>query len=72
MRIFEPHAHDVADDGRLRGDGGLRREGARRAGLLARPAAHVRRVSFVDYFNSLLGWSASSRSSASATTARSA
>ena len=37
-------AHDVAHHRRLRGDGRLRREGARRAGVLARPAAHVGRL----------------------------
>ena len=37
-------AHDVAHHRRLRGDGRRRRQGARRAGLLARPAAHLRRL----------------------------
>ena len=37
-------AHDVAHHRRLRGDGRVGGEGARRAGVLARPAAHVGRV----------------------------
>ena len=37
------HPHDVAHDRRLPGDGGGRHRRHRRAGVLARPAAHARR-----------------------------
>ena len=65
-------AHDVAHHRRLRGDGGVGREGARRAGVLARPAAHVGRlVRRLLQLAARLGALPRRRSSASATTARS-
>ena len=52
MRIFDPHVHMTSrttDD--YEAMAALGREGARRARVLARPAAHARSASFVDYFD---------------------
>ena len=65
-------AHDLAHDRRLRGDGRVGREGARRAGVLARPAAQLGRArSSTTSTRCSAGSASAPRSSASATTARS-
>ena len=73
MRIFEPHAHMTSrttDDYEAMAASG--RERARRAGVLARPAAHVGRVvRRLLQLAARLGAVPRRRSSASATTARS-
>ena len=74
MRIFDPHAHMTSrttDDYEAMAASG--REGARRAGLLARPAAHVGRlVRRLLQLAARAGSASAPRSSASAITARSA
>ena len=70
--VRSPHPHDVAHHRRLRGDGRRRHRRDRRAGVLARPAAHPRR-----HVRGLLpvarsaGSAFARASSASATSARS-